>query len=64
MASFVGVHAHDARTALKLEEIFRKAGLPDGVLNIITGYGETTGAALTAQALEQLIPRLDQLMPK
>jgi acyl-CoA reductase-like NAD-dependent aldehyde dehydrogenase len=37
-------------TALKLEEIFREAGLPDGVLNVITGYGETTGAALTAHA--------------
>jgi acyl-CoA reductase-like NAD-dependent aldehyde dehydrogenase len=35
-------------TALKLEEIFREAGLPDGVLNVITGYGETAGAALTA----------------
>ncbi|UGT63078.1 aldehyde dehydrogenase family protein [Nocardia asteroides] len=35
-------------SALKLEEIFREAGLPDGVLNVITGYGETTGAALTA----------------
>src|SRR6202012_3825661 len=35
-------------TGLKLGEIFREAGLPDGVLNVITGYGETTGAALTA----------------
>jgi aldehyde dehydrogenase (NAD+) len=35
-------------SALTLEEIFREAGLPDGVLNVITGYGETTGAALTA----------------
>ena len=35
-------------SALKLEEIFREAGLPDGVFNVITGYGETTGAALTA----------------
>ncbi len=35
-------------TALKLEEIFREAGLPDGVLNVVTGYGETAGAALTA----------------
>ena len=35
-------------TALKLEEIFREAGLPDGVLNVITGYGDTTGAALAA----------------
>jgi aldehyde dehydrogenase (NAD+) len=35
-------------SALKLEGIFREAGLPDGVLNVITGYGETTGAAMTA----------------
>jgi acyl-CoA reductase-like NAD-dependent aldehyde dehydrogenase len=35
-------------TALKLEEIFREAGVPDGVVNVVTGYGKTTGAALTA----------------
>lgn len=35
-------------SALKLEGIFREAGLPDGVLNVVTGYGETTGAALVA----------------
>ena len=35
-------------SALELEGIFREAGLPDGVLNVITGYGETTGAALVA----------------
>jgi aldehyde dehydrogenase (NAD+) len=35
-------------TALKLEEIFREAGVPDGVVNVVTGYGETTGAAITA----------------
>src|SRR6201986_2009005 len=35
-------------TALKLEEIFREAGVPDGVFNVITGYGETAGAALAA----------------
>ncbi len=32
----------------KLEGILREAGVPDGVANIITGYGETTGAAMTA----------------
>ncbi|BBZ26300.1 aldehyde dehydrogenase [Mycolicibacterium madagascariense] len=35
-------------TALALEGVFREAGVPDGVLNVITGYGETAGAALTA----------------
>jgi aldehyde dehydrogenase (NAD+) len=35
-------------TALKLESIFRDAGVPEGVVNVLTGYGETTGAALTA----------------
>jgi len=32
--------------SLKLYEIYRKAGLPDGVLNYITGPGGSTGAAL------------------
>lgn len=35
-------------TALMMEEIFRDAGVPEGVFNVITGYGETTGAALAA----------------
>jgi acyl-CoA reductase-like NAD-dependent aldehyde dehydrogenase len=35
-------------TALMMEEIFREAGVPEGVFNVITGYGETTGAALAA----------------
>jgi acyl-CoA reductase-like NAD-dependent aldehyde dehydrogenase len=35
-------------SALKLERIFRDAGVPDGVINVVTGYGETTGAAITA----------------
>lgn len=34
-------------TALKLAEIIRDSGLPDGVVNIVTGYGDT-GAALVA----------------
>jgi aldehyde dehydrogenase (NAD+) len=37
-------------SALKLESIFRDAGVPEGVVNILTGYGETTGAALTAHS--------------
>ncbi len=28
-------------TALKLAELFQDAGLPDGVVNIVTGYGQT-----------------------
>lgn len=33
-------------TALRLGEIFTEAGLPEGVLNIITGYGANAGNAL------------------
>ena len=33
-------------SALRLGEICQEAGLPDGVLNIVTGYGPTAGAAL------------------
>ena len=32
--------------ALRLAELAKEAGLPDGVLNVVTGYGETTGEAL------------------
>jgi acyl-CoA reductase-like NAD-dependent aldehyde dehydrogenase len=35
-------------SALKLESIFRDAGVPDGVVNVLTGNGETTGAAIVA----------------
>jgi phenylacetaldehyde dehydrogenase len=35
-------------TALRLGEILLEAGLPDGVVNIVTGFGETAGAALAA----------------
>ncbi|MEF8833789.1 MAG: betaine-aldehyde dehydrogenase [Halofilum sp. (in: g-proteobacteria)] len=34
-------------TALKLGEIFREAGLPDGVYNVVQGFGDT-GRAMTA----------------
>jgi phenylacetaldehyde dehydrogenase len=35
-------------TALRLGELIREAGFPPGVVNILTGYGETAGAALVA----------------
>ncbi|MFZ1694175.1 MAG: aldehyde dehydrogenase family protein, partial [Flavobacteriales bacterium] len=35
-------------TALRLGELIQEAGFPDGVVNIVTGYGETAGAALAA----------------
>ena len=28
-------------TALKLAEVIQEAGLPEGVVNIVTGYGKT-----------------------
>lgn len=35
-------------SALRLGELLLEAGLPKGVVNIVTGYGETAGAALAA----------------
>jgi phenylacetaldehyde dehydrogenase len=35
-------------SALRLGELIIEAGFPPGVVNILTGYGETTGAALVA----------------
>jgi phenylacetaldehyde dehydrogenase len=35
-------------TALRLGELIQQAGFPDGVVNIVTGYGETAGAPLAA----------------
>jgi phenylacetaldehyde dehydrogenase len=35
-------------TALRLGELIQEAGFPPGVVNILTGPGETTGAALVA----------------
>jgi acyl-CoA reductase-like NAD-dependent aldehyde dehydrogenase len=34
-------------TALRLGELAMEAGFPPGVLNIVTGFGETAGAAIT-----------------
>jgi phenylacetaldehyde dehydrogenase len=35
-------------TALRLGQLIQEAGFPDGVVNIVTGFGETAGAALAA----------------
>ena len=35
-------------SALRLGELFAEAGIPDGVVNIVPGFGETAGAALAA----------------
>lgn len=35
-------------SAIRLAELALEAGLPPGVLNVVTGYGETAGAALAA----------------
>jgi phenylacetaldehyde dehydrogenase len=35
-------------TALRLAELVQEAGIPSGVVNILTGFGETAGAALAA----------------
>jgi phenylacetaldehyde dehydrogenase len=35
-------------SALRLAELIAEAGVPDGVVNVITGFGETAGAALAA----------------
>src|SRR5579885_3669561 len=35
-------------SALRLGELIVEAGFPDGVVNIVPGYGETAGAALAA----------------
>ena len=35
-------------TAMELAKLIQEAGFPDGVVNIVPGYGETAGAALAA----------------
>jgi phenylacetaldehyde dehydrogenase len=38
-------------SALRLGELIMEAGFPDGVVNVVPGYGETAGAALAAHDL-------------
>jgi phenylacetaldehyde dehydrogenase len=35
-------------TALRLAELIAEAGMPDGVVNVVPGFGETAGAALAS----------------
>lgn len=35
-------------TPLRMAELCQEAGVPPGVVNVVTGYGETAGAALSA----------------
>jgi len=35
-------------TALRLAELIAEAGVPEGVINVVPGFGETAGAALAA----------------
>jgi len=35
-------------TAIRLGQLVQEAGFPPGVVNVVTGYGETAGAALAA----------------
>jgi phenylacetaldehyde dehydrogenase len=35
-------------SALRLAELIAEAGVPEGVVNVVTGFGETAGAALAA----------------
>ncbi|HEY3783754.1 MAG TPA: aldehyde dehydrogenase family protein, partial [Steroidobacteraceae bacterium] len=35
-------------TGMRIAEMALEAGFPDGVINVLNGYGETTGAALVA----------------
>lgn len=35
-------------TAIRMCSILQEAGIPDGVVNIVTGYGPTVGAAISS----------------
>src|SRR6202012_5016913 len=42
-------------SGLRLGELVAEAGIPDGVVNVVTGFGETAGAALAAH------PQVDKI---
>lgn len=41
-------------TALKLAELFKDAGLPDGVVNIVTGFGDTGEAIVRHEDVDKI----------
>ena len=43
-------------TALRLAELIAEAGIPDGVVNVVPGFGETAGAALAAHPDVDKVP--------
>jgi phenylacetaldehyde dehydrogenase len=47
-------------SALRLGQLIQEAGFPDGVVNILTGLGETAGAALAAHPDVDKVHRLDR----
>ena len=52
-------------TALLLAQLIAEAGIPDGVVNVVTGFGETAGAALAAHEMALMENfRLGQAMPE
>ncbi|RVT84334.1 aldehyde dehydrogenase [Rhodobacteraceae bacterium CCMM004] len=48
-------HEETPLSALYMARLFAQAGVPDGVVNIVTGPGDTVGAALTAHPEIDLI---------
>ncbi|MEQ8846763.1 aldehyde dehydrogenase [Botrimarina sp.] len=48
-------HEHTPLSAIALGRLAMEAGVPPGVVNIVTGPGETTGEALVANSTPQLI---------
>jgi aldehyde dehydrogenase (NAD+) len=54
--TFVAKPAEDASlTSLRLAELALEAGFPDGVFNVVTGYGHEAGAALAAHPLVDFV---------
>ena len=45
--------------AMELAKLIQEAGFPEGVVNIVPGYGETAGAALPSRNRQDRFHRLD-----